>query len=279
MKLALLVGLAAVALMGQAPAPSPAAKAAVKLWRLDCGAVMVNTLNAFSDTMAYSGQSKRLTSSCYLIKHGDTYMLWDTGLPAALKGAATDTKPPMSPTLSVTLREQLATLGVAPDAIKIVGVSHYHFDHVGQAGEFPAATLMIGKRDHDALKAGAPGVNAEPVKHWVTGNGKVDPVSGDKDVFGDGSVMLIDVPGHTPGHHALLVKLARTGNVMLTGDLAHFQENYDSDGVPPFNVDRAASLASLARFKGLAKNLNAKVVIQHDSRDIAKLPAFPAAAD
>ena len=90
---------------------------------------------------------------------------------------------------------------------------------------------------------------------------------------------MIDAPGHTPGHHALLVRLPRTGNVLLTGDLAHFQENYDSDGIPPFNVDRAASLASIARFKALAKNLKATGVIQHDPCDIGKLPKFPSAAD
>jgi len=279
MKRALLAGFAAVAVMAQTAPPGTPAAPPLKLWRLDCGAVVVNDLNAFSDTLAYTGQQKRLASSCYLIKHGDRYMLWDSGLPAALKGAATDPKPPMSPTLSVTVKEQLATLGVSPAAVSIVGVSHYHFDHVGQAADFPGATLMIGKRDHDALKSGAPGVNAAPVAHWITGGGKVDPVSGDKDVFGDGSVTMIDAPGHTPGHHALLVRLPRTGNVLLTGDLAHFQENYDSDGIPPFNVDRAASLASIARFKALAKNLKATVVIQHDPRDIGKLPKFPSAAD
>ena len=100
----------------------------------------------------------------------------------------------------------------------------------------------------------------------------------DKDVFGDGSVRILDTPGHTPGHHSLLVRLKEKGNVLLTGDLAHFRENYDSNGVPVFNTNRADTLASLDRFKQTAKNLNATVIIQHDPRDIEKLPAFPAAA-
>jgi N-acyl homoserine lactone hydrolase len=275
MKTVLLAGLAAVALMGQTAAP----KAPVKLWRLDCGKVVVNQLDAFSDTRAYPGQTKILTASCYLIKHGDTYMIWDTGLPAALKGAPTDSKAPMSPTLTATIPEQLAKLGISPSQVSIVGISHYHFDHVGQAADFPAATLMIGKADIDALKAGAPGTDAKPLANWITGGGKLDAVSGDKDVFGDDSVTMIDLPGHTPGHHALLVKLAGRGNILLSGDVAHFHENYDSDGVPPFNTDRAQSLASLARIKALARNLKATVIIQHDARDIARLPAFPAAAE
>ena len=74
-------------------------------------------------------------------------------------------------------------------------------------------------------------------------------MTGDKDVFGDGSVIMLNTPGHTPGHHSLLVKLKGKGNVLITGDLAHFRENYDSNGVPTFNTSRADTLASLDRFK------------------------------
>jgi glyoxylase-like metal-dependent hydrolase (beta-lactamase superfamily II) len=90
---------------------------------------------------------------------------------------------------------------------------------------------------------------------------------------------MLDMPGHTPGHHSLLVKLKNKGNVLLSGDLAHFKENYDGDGVPTFNTNRADTLASLDRFKDMARNLKATVIIQHDARDIGKLPAFPAAAN
>jgi glyoxylase-like metal-dependent hydrolase (beta-lactamase superfamily II) len=107
------------------------------------------------------------------------------------------------------------------------------------------------------------------------GEGKLEAVRGDKDVFGDQSVVMLDLPGHTPGHHGLLVKLPQSGYVLLSGDVAHFRENYVSNGVPWFNVDRAQSLASLDRFKALAKNLRATVVIQHEERDIGKLPKFP----
>ena len=97
-------------------------------------------------------------------------------------------------------------------------------------------------------------------------------------MFGDGSVVVLRTPGHTPGHSSLLVKLKESGNVLLTGDLAHFHENYDSNGVPAFNFDRAETVASLERFKKIAANLHAKVIIQHDARDIGKLPTFPSAA-
>lgn len=259
----------------QAPAPKPAD---VELWRLDCGGVQVNDLNAFSDTLSYGGQRKRLVASCYLIRHGGEYMLWDSGLPEALLNKTPDTTSAMSPTLSTTIVAQLARIGVKPAQIGRVGISHYHFDHIGQAKNFPAATLMVGKGDLDALKAGAEGVDATPLAHWVQGRGKVEAVPGDRDVFGDGSVVMLTLPGHTPGHHGLLVRLKNRGFVLISGDTAHFQENYDSNGIPPFNVDRAASLASLDRFKKLGSAVKATVILQHEPRDVAKLPAFPASA-
>jgi N-acyl homoserine lactone hydrolase len=238
----------------------------VLLWRLDCGTVQEDDLNLFSDTYAYVGKSARFTASCYLIKHGDAYMLWETGLPDADSG---------SPAKS--LASQLASIGVDAGQIGIIGISHYHYDHTGQAHRFPQARLLMGKNDLAVLRK--PGnEDAQALAHWLGGEGRIEEVSGDKDVFGDGTVVMLDLPGHTPGHHGLLVKLSRMGYVLLSGDAAHFRENYLNNGVPVFNVDRAQSLASLDRFKGIAQNLHATVVIQHDDRDIGKLPVLPAFA-
>ena len=85
-------------------------------------------------------------------------------------------------------------------------------------------------------------------------------------------------PGHTPGHRSVMVKLSEKGSVILVGDAAHFRENYDTNGVPTFNVSRADTLASMDRIKKLASVHRATVIIQHDARDVGKLPAFPAAA-
>jgi glyoxylase-like metal-dependent hydrolase (beta-lactamase superfamily II) len=97
-------------------------------------------------------------------------------------------------------------------------------------------------------------------------------------VFGDGTVMMLRAPGHTPGHSILLVRLKEKGPVILVGDAVHFHENYDSEGVPGFNFDRAQTIASIQRIKQLQKNLKGSVIIQHDPRDIKLLPAFPQAA-
>ena len=274
------LGQAPVSQAGQSQSPGVAAKP-LKLWRLDCGGGMINELNLFSDTKAYTGQSKAGSAGCYLIQHGSIYMLWDSGLSLSFKGAAVNRTEPLSFTLDKTIVEQIAMLHLRPEQISILGISHYHSDHVGQAGLFPGATLMIGKADLDALKTSPPPVESDlpPLAHWLSGPGKIDAVSGDRDIFGDGTVTMIDLPGHTPGHHGLVVRLNRMGYVLLTGDAVHFRENYETDGVPEGNTSRADTIASIERIKGLVKNLHATVIIQHDQRDIAKLPAFPAAAD
>lgn len=259
-------------------ATSAAPPEALKLWRLDCGVIQEDDLNLYSDTYAYVGKSKQLTAGCYLIKHGETYMLWDTGLSTDALGKPLKGPGATGESLSKSLPEQLKAIGVEPKQIEIVGISHYHFDHTGQAALFPQARLLMGKGDIAALRA--PGsTRAKPLAHWLNGEGKLEEVAGDKDVFGDQSVVMLGLPGHTPGHHGLLVKLAKQGYVLLSGDVAHFEENYATNGVPIFNTDRAQSLASLDRFKDIAKNLRATVVIQHEQADIKKLPAFPAYAE
>ena len=248
--------------------PASAQPAPLQLWRMDCGTIDVD-LGTFSDAGYYDGQRKELAASCYLIKNGDRLLLWDTGLDGSLAGQPRNAD---GNQLSQRLTDQLARIGVKPADVDMIGISHYHFDHIGQAADFPQATLMIGKKDMEVIRG------SERFKGrfapWLTGGSKVEEVTGDKDVFGDGRVTMLAMPGHTPGHSALLVKLA-SGPVLLSGDQYHFQEQVANRGVPIFNVDRADTLASHDRFDRLAKNHGARVIIQHDARDIAKLPAFP----
>jgi N-acyl homoserine lactone hydrolase len=251
---------------------APAGAADMSLTRLDCGTpiapIAVN--QRFSDIYAYPDLKLQFVYSCYLVKHDGDYLLWDTGHAM--------TAPNVAPKVSVV--DQLAQLGLKPEQIKYVGISHYHADHTGQVASFPGATLLIGAREWDAITAPKPaeGVNYKPFEHWAKGEGKLEALAVDKDVFGDGTVIVLRTPGHTPGHQSLLVKLPQMGPVMITGDAVHFRENWDSDGVPVFNYDRAQTVASIERLKKITANLKATVIIQHDKRDIEKLPAFPAAA-
>ena len=264
-----LASICAAALVGhQALAQAPD----MSLARLDCGTPNPPTAvnQRMSDTYSYGDLKIQLIYSCYLIEHGNDYLLWDAGHAM--------TMPNVAP--KVSLVDQLAKINLTPEQIKYVGISHYHGDHVGQVGSFPKSTLLIGKGDWDEVTSAKPreGVVAAPFASWIKGESKVEPVPLDKDVFGDGSVIMLYTPGHTPGHHSLLVKLPKMGAVFISGDLMHFRENYDTNGVPTFNTDRAQTLASLDRAKKIVAGTKATVIIQHDARDLDKLPVFPEAA-
>jgi glyoxylase-like metal-dependent hydrolase (beta-lactamase superfamily II) len=259
----------------QAPQAPGAARPQVEMWRLDCGTVDVQDLNLFSDTFAYVGRAKTLTDSCYLIRRGENYLLWDTGLPGELANRAPGGTGPMRMSLNRRLVDQLAQIGVRPDQVNFVGISHRHDDHTGQAADFPKATLLMGAEDFEAMKKGPSAARLEP---WIKGGSKVEPVARDHDVFGDGTAVILDMPGHTEGHQSLLVRLPKTGAVLLSGDLFHFNENVKSRGMPIFNTNRADTLASFDRFDAIARNLKAKVIVQHEPADVAKLPAFPKSA-
>jgi N-acyl homoserine lactone hydrolase len=264
-------GVAACAQNTPAPSAAPSGPE-VTLTRLDCGNG-TNDARRFSDVYAYgeADAKKPFTFSCYVIKHGSDYMVWDTGyLPGSVPNATN--KP---------ITDLLSQMNVKPDQVKFVGISHFHADHTGQLAPFANATLLIGKGDWDGINAKPPigGANVKGFADYMgTTTRKVEALTGDKDVFGDGSVMVLRAPGHTPGHSILLVRLKEKGPVVLVGDAVHFHENYTSNGVPGFNYDRAQTIASIERIKQLEKNLKATVIIQHDPRDIGKLPAFPASA-
>ena len=245
-------------------AAAPAEPAKVQLWRIDCGDFGPNAL----------------INSCYLIRHGDMLMIWDAGFPGEWVGK------PLSPetrstSVPTSLVSQLARLGITPDRIDMVAVSHLHWDHLGQAASFPKARLLIGKEDWEALTAPQPATGLEPERlaPWIKAGAPMEAIPGDKDVFGDGTVMMVATPGHTLGHHSLLVRLPHFGAVLLSGDLYHSSDQYREKRISRGNADQAKTAESMRRFDDLATAEKATVIIQHESGDIAKLPAFPKGAD
>src|SRR5262249_26312303 len=155
-----------------------------------------------------------------------------------------------------TLAGQLEQLGVKPSDIKFVAVSHTHPDHIGNVELFPQATLLVQKLEYDwPLPSGAARFKAE---HPAT------KLAGDHDVFGDGSVIILSTPGHTPGHQSLLVTLPKTGAVILSGDAAHFKDNWDNRRVPAFNTDKEQTLASLQRIADMLAQHHGQLWINHD---------------
>lgn len=250
-----------------AGARAAGAAPALEMWRLRCGTFV----------------TRHLTDSCYLIRHGRRLTLWDAGLGAELLGHP---RPYRTGSASVvvlreTLVAQLAALGLRPRQIGILALSHVHADHIGQAAAFSHARLIVGRKDWRMLTAAKPPPVLEPARlhPWIAGRASKTLVTGDYDVFGDGSVIMLATPGHTPGHHSLLVRLKTFGPVLLSGDLYQSESQRERQKPAPHDFDRAAALQSFRRFEAMAAALHATVIVQHDPGDITKLPRFPRAAD
>jgi N-acyl homoserine lactone hydrolase len=267
MKIALAVTFATVAF---APAALAQNQGVERLYIFECGQGHTGDMSRWTP-----GQNvnvpKDIVDNCYLIKHAQGYFLWDTGV---VDTTPTDTPPSADPTALVwrrpkTLAAQLAEVGVKPDDIKYVAVSHTHPDHIGNVELFPKAMLLVQKAEYEwpDAKGGPRFSPAHPVTR----------LEGDHDVFGDGSVMLISTPGHTPGHQSLLVKLPKSGARLLSGDAVHFQSNWDGRIVPGFNFDKAKTAASMAHMADIMAKEHAVLWINHDKpqRETLKLaPAF-----
>jgi glyoxylase-like metal-dependent hydrolase (beta-lactamase superfamily II) len=271
--------LTAVALSGMSSrAAEPVQE--VRLYTLDCGHVDVKDLGWFSDTGEYDGKPGSFAVPCFVIRHPKGTLLWDTGLSDKLaenKNGLDNGGFHMS--VAVTLADQLTTLGLTPADVTQVAFSHFHSDHTGNANLFGSSTWIVNKAELAWAEANpAPfGVDASTFSAYKTA--KTQMIDGDYDVFGDGSVRVLKTPGHTPGHQVLVVKLKKTGVVILSGDLYHLRDNRKFRRVPTFNHERADTLASIDRIEKIVKNTHARFVVQHDLQDFKSMPKFPAYLD
>ena len=174
-------------------------------------------------------------------------------------------------TVKKTLETQLAELGLKPSDIDFVALSHSHGDHVGNLNLFSQSTLVVQKAEFEWK----PPVGVSPFKPGM----KAITPEGDHDLFGDGSVVLIATHGHSPGHQNLLVRLPKTGAVMLTGDSVHTKANWDSGRVPQRNFNVPQSLAALQRMRDVLKEANAVLWIGHEPSEVPQRRYAPASYD
>jgi glyoxylase-like metal-dependent hydrolase (beta-lactamase superfamily II) len=247
----------------------------VRLYALDCGRVKIKDMGMFSDTGEYNGKSAWIADPCFLIRHPKGNLLWDAGLGDVLAGKPDGTDMGAGVMfVDATLPDQLKRIGLVPADVTYLSFSHTHFDHTGNANEFPDATWILNKAELAwAESKPGPFVNLDSFSAYKSA--KKQMIDGDYDVFGDGSVMILKTPGHTPGHQSLELKLKKAGVVVLSGDLWHLRDNYKFRRVPPFNVERADTLASIERVSTILKNTKGRLVVQHDAGDFKGLPNFP----
>jgi len=230
-----------------------------RLYVIDCGWAHAADQSLWSPGVN-AGVPIDLSDNCYLIHHTtEGYVLWDTGITDQLASLRDGINvPALKETWrrSGTLITALAGVGVKPADVRYVLLSHVHPDHAGNVEEFPDATLVMQKAEWNFA-------TTLPQKPFNLQHKNL-LIEGDKDLFGDGSLTILSTPGHTPGHESLLVDLPKTGYVVLSGDVVHFQSNWDKWRVPGFNFDKAASVASMDKIARILAEKHAQVWINHD---------------
>lgn len=271
-------------LAASAPAQADSSSEALatpRLYALDCGTLELDSMALFEDTDEYANTPGTLAVPCFLIRHPDGNLIWDTGLGDRLaqhkEGVAIAEG--ITARVPVTLRAQLQQLGLAPADTEQVAFSHLHVDHSGNASLFTAALYLLNRKDFDwALGKPTPfGADTESFSFAATA--KTQAIELDHDVFGDGSVRILSTPGHTPGHQILLLRLANAGTIILSGDLYHTRDNFRLARIPAINHSRGETLASFERVERLIRKHGARLIIQHPPEDFAALPKFPAYLD
>jgi len=157
-----------------------------------------------------------------------------------------------------------------------IAFSHTHGDHVGKANYFTKATLYMQEPEYAAAFGANPSkFGFDPSTYEKLRANPVVKLNGDYDVFGDGSVMILSTPGHTPGHQSLLVRLPKRGPVVLSGDMTHFQENWVNRRVPANNFSKEQSVQSMEKVAALLEASKAQLWINHDKAQSAGIPKSP----
>lgn len=277
------LSLSVLALVACGPQPEQTAAPAIQLYTMDCGRGDFANVGMFADDGSLEGQSRTLIVPCYLVRHPDGDLIWDTGFPdaiAAMPGGRM-ALPEMGAevVMNASLQSQLEQLGLTPADIRFVSFSHQHGDHTGNGNLFAASTWIVDADERaymfsDEARQGQAFAGYAQLENAQT---QLIEGDGDYDVFGDGSVMIVQAPGHTPGHTVLLVRLANAGPVLLTGDMYHLAESRERRLVPSFNVDRGQTLASMDKLDQLVAQTHARVIRQHVIEDFEALPRFPEA--
>jgi glyoxylase-like metal-dependent hydrolase (beta-lactamase superfamily II) len=206
-------------------------------------------------------------------------MLWDSGLSddiAKHKDGITAREGKFHMQVKKPFLVQLANMGLYPKDFSFIAFSHYHSDHVGNANAFKGVTQLIQQEEYDAAYGDTPekfGFN--PKVYEELKNGPFVKLTGDHDVFGDGSVVIKRAIGHTPGHQALFVDLAKTGPLLISGDLYHFADNRVHQRVPVFNFSAEESKKSMVAIENFVAIKKATMWIEHDFEQNSTLRHAP----
>ena len=273
---------------GPEEAASPASRAAsvqaVRLFVLDGGILE-------SDPARYRLEreevaSQQLSVAAYLVVHPKGTLMWDTAAIAddswvptgqpVLRHLVLSNGQDRRVTITAPLKTQLAAAGYEPTDITYLALSHNHWDHVANANEFVSATWLVPQSERDGLFPQGRADPPQPSTYAYLQNSRTTIIASDEhDVFGDGSVVIHSSPGHTPGHQVLYLKLARTGGVVLSGDLYHYPEERTLNRLPVADFDQEQTRRSRAALEVFLAQTGAQLWIQHDLVAHARLKKAP----
>jgi len=248
-----------------------------RLYVFDCGTLVYNKPEDYN-LKREEVKDTNMGVTCYLVVHPKGMLLYDTGLNDRLVG-----RPLYENVLDGyaqikfnTLSGQLADIGVAPADIDYLVLSHYHWDHVGNASDFAGATWLVYQGDRDRMFSKEARAYAWFSQYSQLEHSKTMLLKGDHDVFGDGSVTVIATPGHTEGHCSLLVRLKNTGPVVLSGDLYHYEEERTLNRMPD-EEKTSGTVQSRRKVEELLQRTGATLWIGHSMelfRVVRKSPAW-----
>jgi len=248
-------------------------KAKVTLHVLDGGTVQANMLELFSEDTTYTGQARGFADAYYVIKHPKGTLMWDAGLPEKLVGMAQPFSPNAAFTVSRkdSLDKQLQSIGMTVDSIDYISLSHTHFDHSGHANNLKESTWLVQESEYNFVTSDTVKKTQPDMYNAIKDLKKIKKLNGDFDVFGDSTVVIKSMPGHTPGHQVLYLDLSLEKPILLTGDLYHIEENRTYKRVPSFNYDIPMTKKTMEVFEAFATEKNADVFIQHSVSDFERL--------
>jgi len=249
----------------------------LRLYIFDCGTIHTTNADNYSLKKEEVG-STEMAIPCILVAHPKGTLMWDNGdIPdsafkpgggAATAGVVTQDTP---------LAPQLAAVGYTPADITYLAMSHYHGDHVANANAFASSTWLVRKVERDRMFSAEPIPRSDPANYSMLKNSKTVLIDKDEyDVFGDGRAIIKSTPGHTPGHQSLYLKLAKTGPIVLSGDLYHYPEDRTLNRLPVSEFNKEQTAASRAELEVFLKKTGAQLWIQHDFLGNAKLKKAPA---
>lgn len=239
----------------------------VRLHILDGGSIDILDWSIYDPASAV-GSHQTIADPVYLIVHDEGTLVWDGGLDDSLaerdEPLVVDDHARFNVTNSVAA--QLTELGHPAETITYFALSHFHPDHVGNVGLFPSATLLSQRDEYEAaFGPDAVAHHYEPEGYAPLADNAVTLLEGDYDVFGDGSVMIKRLSGHTVGNQSLLVRLAEFGPVLLSGDLSHSVHSWETKAIPQsLNYDVEESARSLVAAEKLLVEEGAAFWVQHD---------------